>query len=251
MLMKLLKHEFRATARIMLPLYLILLATAVGANLSTRGLGDLGALLSVVFGLVILAVFVMSMVLMVQRFRQNLLGDEGYLMFTLPVSVHQHLWAKILVSAFWFVASMLAVTAAAVVSVSGQREILGLFRELGRLELSPGEWANLYAFLAELVVLGFVGCFTLCLQFYASMAVGYSLSSHKTFWSVVAFLLLSAVTSVVSSILEFDIDFDEIGLLAANPIHMLMWVVILGSVVVGVIYYCITAYFLKNHLNLA
>ena len=38
MLRKLLKHEFRATGRIMLPLYLILLATAIGANFSTRGL---------------------------------------------------------------------------------------------------------------------------------------------------------------------------------------------------------------------
>ena len=38
MLRKLLKHAFRATGRIMLPLYLILLATAIGAHFSTRGL---------------------------------------------------------------------------------------------------------------------------------------------------------------------------------------------------------------------
>ena len=36
MLRKLLKHEFRATARIMGPLYLILLVTAMGANFSAR-----------------------------------------------------------------------------------------------------------------------------------------------------------------------------------------------------------------------
>ena len=38
MLRKLLKHEFRATARIMVPVYLVLLVTALGANLSTRGI---------------------------------------------------------------------------------------------------------------------------------------------------------------------------------------------------------------------
>lgn len=38
MLIKLMKHEFRATGRIMLPLYLVLLVTAVGANFTTRGL---------------------------------------------------------------------------------------------------------------------------------------------------------------------------------------------------------------------
>lgn len=251
MLIKLLKYEFRATARIMIPAYLILMATALGANLATRGMGELGTLLSLVFALAILAVFIMSVVIMAQRFRQNLLGDEGYLMFTLPVSIHHHLWAKMIVSAVWFAASLLAVMAAAVVSVSGQREMLGFFREFGQMQLSSGEWANLYTFLLELVVLGFVSSFTLCLQFYASMAVGYSFSSHKNLWSVGAFLLLSAVSSVITSVLEFDLDFDEFGMIAANPIHLLIWVVIAGCVVVGAVYYCITAYFLKNRLNLA
>ena len=31
----------------------------------------------------------------------NLLGDEGHVMFTLPVSIHQHIWAKTLVAVFW------------------------------------------------------------------------------------------------------------------------------------------------------
>ena len=61
MLRKLLKHEFRATARIMLPLYLVLLVTAVGANITTQGLSNssyqilrlLGALLAMAFGIAI------------------------------------------------------------------------------------------------------------------------------------------------------------------------------------------------------
>ena len=95
MLTKLLKYEFRATARVMLPLYLILLATALGANLSTRGMGDLGTLLVLAFALAILAVFIMSVVIMAQRFRQNLLGDEGYLMNTLPVQSWQLVLSKL------------------------------------------------------------------------------------------------------------------------------------------------------------
>ena len=43
MLRKLMKHEFRATGRIMLPLFLILLVTAVGANFSVRGMLDTGS----------------------------------------------------------------------------------------------------------------------------------------------------------------------------------------------------------------
>ena len=109
MLIKLMKHEFRATGRIMLPLYLVLLVTAVGANFTTRGLLStqyklldvLGALLVMAFVVAIMGVCVMSMVVMVQRFYKNLLGDEGYVMMTLPVSVHQQIWAKSIVSTVW------------------------------------------------------------------------------------------------------------------------------------------------------
>ena len=113
MLRKLLKHEFRATARVMGPVYLVLLVTALGANLSTRGIMDssftilriLGGLLALAFVVAILAVCVVSFLLMLQRFYKNLLGDEGYLMFTLPVSVHQQIWSKLIVSSVWFIAT--------------------------------------------------------------------------------------------------------------------------------------------------
>ena len=58
MLMKLLKHEFRATARIMGPLYLILLAAALAANL-TAGLLDADSfILNIVSALIVMAWFV-------------------------------------------------------------------------------------------------------------------------------------------------------------------------------------------------
>ena len=47
----------------------------------------------------------MSIVLMVNRFRTNLMGDEGYVTFTLPVSSHQIVWSKIIVSTVWFIAT--------------------------------------------------------------------------------------------------------------------------------------------------
>ena len=139
MLRKLLKHEFRATGRIMLPIYLILLVTAVGSNLAGRGMMDgrsealniLGVLIIMAFGFAICGALLMAFVLMIQRFYKNLLQDEGYLMFTLPVSVHQHIWSKLIVSAVWFIATVLAIIAASlVVAYQGGflRELLDLLR---------------------------------------------------------------------------------------------------------------------------
>ena len=141
MLRKLLKHEFRATGRIMLPLYLILLATAIGANFSTRGLLEtdlkvldlLGGLLVMAFAVAIIAVCVMSMVVMVQRFYKNLLQDEGYVMMTLPVSVHQQVWSKLIVSAVWFALTIVMVCLACLImafDVELVQQIAAGFREL-------------------------------------------------------------------------------------------------------------------------
>ena len=94
MLGKLIKYEFRATQRTILPLLAASLVLAVLANFSMRSIGRehsvfvqvLTSALLMFFGLSIFACLLMSLVMMIQRFQRNLLTDEGYLMFTLPVS---------------------------------------------------------------------------------------------------------------------------------------------------------------------
>ena len=111
MLGKLLKHEFRATARVMLPLYLVLLAISLCGNFATRVmehsssqlLNLVGSLTIFAFFIGLIAVSLMSLYLMISRFHKNLLTDEGYLMFTLPVSVHGLIVSKIIVSTVWFI----------------------------------------------------------------------------------------------------------------------------------------------------
>ena len=166
MLRKLLKHEFRATGRIMLPMYLILLVTAVGSNLAGRGMLDgryhilniLGVLIVTAFGIAICGALLMSFVLMIQRFYKNLLQDEGYLMFTLPASVHQHIWSKLIVSSVWFIVTVLAIIAASlVVAYQGGflRELLDFLRYFleGLRKLEVSEAFNGTIYLAEFAVL--------------------------------------------------------------------------------------------------
>ena len=128
MLRKLMKHEFRATGRVMGPLFGLLLIAAIAARFSVgvllessaRFLNLLGGLFTTAFVIAIVGVCVMSLVLMINRFRTNLLGDEGYIMFTLPASVHQQIWSKLIVSAVWFIATGLAVVAAGFILVAQQ-----------------------------------------------------------------------------------------------------------------------------------
>jgi hypothetical protein len=270
MLIKLMKHEFRATSRIMLPLYLVLLVTAIGANLSTRGLLEanseflnmLGGLLVVAFSFAIIGVCLMSLVLMVQRFYKNLLGDEGYVMFTLPASVHQHVWSKLIVSAVWFAATFLAVCAAVAIvayEVGFAARFLHGLRQM--FEALTAYYAlNGTLLVLEFLILAFVGCCAMCLQFYASMAVGYSFPNHKGLLSVVFFFGFQFAMQVLGTILITIFDESPfhhwlMGITSWNlsgmaATHMLMVVLIAGFVLYGAIFYVITAVSLKKRLNL-
>lgn len=91
MLFKLLKYDFRAMWKSFAPIWGAALALAL-VNRLTLFQGLLGRdiitnsnLLLFVFFAVIIAMFVLSILFVVQRFSKGLLGNEGYLMHTLPV----------------------------------------------------------------------------------------------------------------------------------------------------------------------
>ena len=269
MLRKLLKHEFRATARIMGPLYLILLVTAMGANFSARVmdradsrlLNALGALVVMAFVVAIIGVCFMSFFLMLQRFYRNLLRDEGYIMFTLPASVHQQVWSKLIVSSVWFIITGVVVMLSFVMMALDVSFLEGMVQVLQQLfqDITAYYAINGTVFLLELLVLAFAGCIAFCLQFYAALAIGHSFSNHKFAWSVAFFfilqfasqlvgslLLLSLNTSLINSLLG-SLDFRVSGMTA---IHIGMGILIAVCVVYSAVFYVITTYFLKKHLNL-
>ena len=264
MLRKLMKHEFRATGRVMGPLFGLLLIAAIAARFSVgvllessaRFLNLLGGLFTTAFVIAIVGVCVMSLVLMINRFRTNLLGDEGYIMFTLPASVHQQIWSKLIVSAVWFIAAGLAVAAASFILVAQQgfwEEIRRGFAEIFR-HLTAYYAFNGTAFLLELLALIFVGCCVLCLEFYAAMAIGHSFANHKVLYSVLSFLGLQFVMQLLSGGILVGTNYDLLtvslpsdGVLA---MHSVMLTVIASTAVFGAVYYVITTMFLKKRLNL-
>lgn len=264
MLRKLIKHEFRATGRVMGPLFGLLLIAAIAARFSVgvllessaRFLNLLGGLFTTAFVIAIVGVCVMSLVLMINRFRTNLLGDEGYIMFTLPASVHQQIWSKLIVSAVWFIATGLAVVAAGFILVAQQGfwlEIRRGFAEIFR-HLTAYYAFNGTAFLFELLALIFVGCCVLCLEFYAAMAIGHSFAAHKVLYSVLSFLGLQFVMQLLSGGILVGTNYDFLvvalpsdGVLA---MHSVMLTMIVSTAVFGAVYYVITTMFLKKRLNL-
>lgn len=271
MLRKLMKHEFRATGRVMLPLYLILVVTSFGANLTTRGLLStqyrildvLGVLLVMAFGIAITAVCVMSMVVMIQRFYKNLLQDEGYVMMTLPVSIHQQVWSKLIVFAVWFAATVLMIVLACCIvafNVEFVDDFLRFVGDILRGLMREDAYfiANGTAFMVELIALCFLGCCAMCLQFYAALAVGHSFANHKMAWSVGMFFLFQFAMQFLGSMLVILVDTTGLDAFLTSflphdgvaGMHALLLGCIVLTVVYGAIFYAVNTFCLKKHLNL-
>ena len=107
MLKQLLKYEFKATGRTYGGLYLALVALAVlsGFSLRSSSKDDFASLLLFAYMVVAVAVAVVSVMTIVTRFTRNLLGREGYLMHTLPVTETQLILSKLLTSMVWVLCS--------------------------------------------------------------------------------------------------------------------------------------------------
>ena len=271
MLSKLIKHELRAGGRVMLPFLGAVLALSVLAGISTTAMEHQVdyTWLNVVYGLIIfafvmgvMAVCVVAVVMMIQRFYKNLLSDEGYVSFTLPATVDEHIFAKLISSFIWFFATavvvvlstfiMTATSLSAAFTEEGVVSINGMLNEVHFWEMFTG-W-DIAGYMLEGIVLLFVYSCSVCLHFYAAMAIGHSFANHKVLCSVLSFLGLQFVMQLLSGGLLIGTNYNRIFVLpsqdAVLAMHSAMLTLIASTAVFGAIYYVITVLFLKKRLNL-
>lgn len=105
---KLVKHEFRATARIIPFVYLVTIFLAL-VHIVTGRL-NLGVISRISFALMIAMCFAqvgIAFVLVIWRYYKNMYSNEGYLTHTLPVHPSQLLWSKLLTGFVWSALSYL------------------------------------------------------------------------------------------------------------------------------------------------
>ena len=274
MLRKLMKHELRATGRVMVPLLGLTLLAAVGGNIAVHNLLDtsndmlnfLGLFLLMGFMAILAASFVVSFVLMIRRFYQNLLRDEGYLMMTLPVSVHEHVFSKLFVSLIWAAATAITMGIAMFILVFELEFVDLILYDFAEL-LAGVEFSGLKLMdfagqasllLTEIVLLLAVAGSCMCLHLYAAMAVGHSFTHHKGLLSVLAYFALSFVWSAIRSgaMAVFNglfpngisLGLQNISPFAATHINMLALIVV--TLIPTAIWYAITTHCLRNRLNL-
>lgn len=265
MLGKLIKYEVKATKRFFLPLYgLILLFAALNKLFAYLNLqrsqnflpNFVSGISLALYVFLIAAVFILTLVVTVQRFYKNLLGDEGYLSFTLPVKIHSHIDSKMIVSLIWTALSVV-VSVLSIIILGFDRNLIRIlgsaFGSLGEFSSRYGAagWGVVASALLLLLVIQLCGI----LAVYASIVVGNLSGKHKQLAGFGAFLGISIVMQIAffsifngNVFQSFERRANETAQLGA--VQYDLWVVILFFAAFSAVFYFFTNWMLSEKLNL-
>ncbi len=260
MLGKLLKHEFKATSRLLLPVFLILAVftlmdrIVLSLDIFHGALAFIPGIITFVFVLSIIGVIVVSFIIIVIRFYKNLVKDEGYLMFTLPTNPSQLITSKLIVATVWSIASILACGLAifivATFKVNPDEIATGFhtfFRELF-LQLD-GDGVLL---IIEFFVILLLGLINNILLVYVSIALGQLFNGHKLLGSIVSFISINIGLQILSSVLMAILGVifkDALETITIIP-HMILPGIIVITLLLNAAYYFVTNLIFRRKLNL-
>lgn len=286
---KLCKYEFKSIVRTLAPIYLAIIAISIlnafmgvgslvngyYSNLMSglsfgRGILGLIQTVSVIayFG-VLIAMSVLTLIVVIQRFYKGLLCDEGYLMFTLPVKPWQLIAAKGTVAFVMSMASILTAMVSIFILVLGTAGTSKVFAAI----TDPQVWAAINSGLAqvpswpllvfEMIILAITSGLVQLYHMYFSMALGHLANKYRVMMSVVAFIVISMLFSfingflmiVLSNVPSFQSFFNRIDTMpGAEGISLVMHLTFIGSaiynVILLVIFFFGTERILSKRLNL-
>ncbi len=280
MLGKLMKYDLRSCLRKFGPLWIAAVALSVLIGLSFRYVIDveggrgglitflLGVLPSMLlFGLFV-AMAVLALVFVCERFYKGLLGDEGYLMFTLPASAGAHIASKGLTALILEIASALIAMLSGFLLVAVYRPAgfaegwVEFWRQLGQLNIPAGvPWL-----IVEAIFLVLVTAAAQTLKIYTAIALGHLAKKHRVLWALLAYVGIGVVlntlfgvgvsSGLVGRVLGLGSSwgiFTANGELTVSGMGMMagaMGSAILTELLIGAVFFFVTRYILKNHLNL-
>jgi len=255
MLGKLIKHEFKATARLLLPIYLILIALALICKLVHsldifKGILSLiPATIKIVYVISIFASLVITVIFAVMRFYKNLVSDEGYLMFTLPVKASNLINSKLLVSVCWLLLNAALVFLTYLFVFPGQTK--DIIKAL--LSIVETEFGSRSSFLiTEFAIVMLISLVDTILLFYVSIAVGQLFNRHKIAFSAAAYIGIYSVYQFIAAIILLIISFINNDLMfnIASLSRIIFPFFIFFYLALAVVLYTATNYIFSKRLNL-
>lgn len=284
----LLKNEFKATSRVFLGSYIIFIFMTIIERISLLTVhyfhtttGFLGHFFNILCDfitaltlIIIIAMLLVPMIYGILRFYKNLLGDEGYLSFTLPVTVSQHIISKLIVICTWTIATLFLVFVISnlfAISFNTNSYLLAVDQIIELFSIGyqqAGFWFILVILLIGLTTL-FIPIYQ-NLNYYCAMSIGQCSNKHKFTLSVVIYFGINFILTITTQLLSIMFIFfittkyeNEVNnflipnatlnntAIFCKGISCLLLINIVYYFVLSLIFFFVTKHFLTKKLNLA
>lgn len=267
MLGKLLKYELKATSRVFIPLYIAILVVSIVNGLSLNlEILNIQGLATIVLMCLFISLFVITIVVTIQRFNKNLLKDEGYLMFTLPVSSKHLILSKYLTSLIWtflsFIVALLSFTIIFTIATYGDFNYSYFINEFNLL-FSNMLNLNILGQFLKIILLMIISYTIFIFNVYLALSVGQLpiFNRFRNVSSFIGFLVINLLISYAQNIVSLFVNDASVNIEAIDNINYainsvtsivskgLNIAIVINIIIILVLFFA-TTYILDKKLNL-
>ena len=245
------KYEMPALGRRLVPLFLGWFATAVFLGVMVGPLHNNTGLLTAISILLYIAaataVMVMAIVLIIQRYHNSLLGDEGYFSHALPVTAGQHIAGKAIAAMAWVVFSGIAM----LVTLT----VIGLFtgdlKEFLNLDwlriLKVIDWPTVLLLIVTIIM----STVKSIMAIYAALTIGHQASEHTILASIGAYMGVGVFETVVARI-ALAIFGQQLFTMVEDiaGFRIILLVALAVTLLLCAVYFFVCKYLLEKQLDL-
>ena len=199
---------------------------------------------------------VFTAIILIQRFYSNLLGNEGYLHFTLPVTTNAHIANKVISAGVWMILGMVAAGLSALILLLFMVTPAELMEELNwvlsELNGQLGA-ARIVIAILEALVLMIVALGEAAVKVYAAISMGQLLENHRILGAIGSYVGFAAIECILAGILNHFVPVYKITELNADGFTIFqieMLVTLLVTALLAAIYWFISYRILDRRLNL-
>lgn len=267
MLGKLLKYELKATSRVFIPLYIAILVVSIVNGLSLNlEILNIQGLATIVLMCLFISLFVITIVVTIQRFNKNLLKDEGYLMFTLPVSSKHLVLSKYLTSLIWtflsFVVAFLSFTIIFMIPTYKYFDFSYFINEFNLL-FSNMLNLNILGQFIKIILLMIISYTIFIFNVYLALSVGQLpiFNRFRNVSSFIGFLVINLLISYAQNIVSLFVNDASVNIEAIDNINYAinsvtsivskgLNIAIVINIIIILVLFVATTYILDKKLNL-
>ncbi|MFI3170860.1 MAG: hypothetical protein R3Y58_00610 [Eubacteriales bacterium] len=268
MLGKLIKHELKASYKLILLAHVFLLITSIIAGLFISAMLDQHIIGNTLMFVLLIAFLVLHFILIGiismgtlffigYRFYKSLFTDEGYLTFTLPTTPNTILHSRLLTGGIWIIFDYLAVILFVGISCYPVLRYPGVLQGLLTLYSIPSA-LQIISFIVNLVIC----LFSSVIMLYGCICIGQLLNKNRVLTAIVSYGILTVLVQIISTVYLFSKNLlfastqaqnftnQSSSTYATNYFSEIMTFSGVLSFVFGLVFYILCLYIMNKKLNL-